>query len=212
MVVGSPVGVKRLGGGREGPSAALGQAVQPAFDALQRATVRQRDEQRVVARDRARRPRASGPCRARRRWRGRSPAAFAGRAAARPRGSRAAGRTGACLRRSSPDVSASMRRGGKRIRGRAVARDLDQPELRDVPADRRLGRTEAALAQCGRELKLGPDRALGDEVADRSLAELLHHLHAATLSARARRSARPPRARTGRGRRRRANGSAGSRA
>ncbi len=54
MVVALPGGCQKAW---RGPgtvaSAALGQAVQPAFDALQRATVRQRDEERVVARDRA---------------------------------------------------------------------------------------------------------------------------------------------------------------
>ena len=60
-----------------------------------------------------------------------------------------------------------------------LAAGLDEPELRDVAADRRLGRPEAALAERGGQLLLGPDRALVDEVADRPLAELLHDLHGA---------------------------------
>ena len=82
-------------------------------------------------------------------------------------------------RRSSPDVSASIEARRQGVRRRALARDLDQPELGDVAADRRLGRPEAALAEGGGELLLGPDRALVDEVADRPLAELLHDLHRA---------------------------------
>ena len=43
---------------------------------------------------------------------------------------------------------------------RPLAVDLDQAELGDVAADRRLGRLEAALAEGGGELLLGPDGAL----------------------------------------------------
>ena len=63
-----------------------------------------------------------------------------------------------------------------------LAAGLDQAQLRDVAADRRLGRPEAALAERGRELLLRPDRALVDEVPDCSLAELLHDLHGASPS------------------------------
>ena len=58
-----------------------------------------------------------------------------------------------------------------------LARDLDQPELGDVAADRGLGRAESTLAQRGGQLLLGADRPLVDQVADRPLAELLHDLH-----------------------------------
>ncbi len=58
-----------------------------------------------------------------------------------------------------------------------IAVDLDQLQLGDVAADRRLRRPEAAVAERGGELLLGPDRPLLHEVADRPLAELLHHLH-----------------------------------
>ena len=52
-----------------------------------------------------------------------------------------------------------------------LAAGLDQAQLGDVAADRRLGRPEAALAERGGELLLRPDRPLGDQVADRPLAE-----------------------------------------
>ena len=58
--------------------------------------------------------------------------------------------------------------------------ELDQAELGDVAADRRLGGLEAALAEGGGQLLLGPDDPLVDEVPDGPLAELLHHLHRVT--------------------------------
>ena len=79
---------------------------------------------------------------------------------ARPRGARRAGRGGACAggpRRSSRPRSAAA---GARRRPVPSRLDLDQPELGHVAADRRLGRPEAALAQGGGQLLLGPDRAL----------------------------------------------------
>ena len=48
----------------------------------------------------------------------------------------------------------------ERVGGGALAGDLDQAQFGDVARDRRLGRPEAALAEGGRQLLLGPDRAL----------------------------------------------------
>ena len=88
------------------------------------------------------------------------------------------GRSASSLRRrSSPEVSASIEPRRQRVRLRPLAADLDEPELGDVAADRRLGRPEATLAQGRGKLLLGPDRALLEQVADRPLAELLHDLH-----------------------------------
>ena len=57
-----------------------------------------------------------------------------------------------------------------------VGKPVDQ--LGDVPADRRLRGLEATLTERGRQLLLGADGALLDEVTHRLLAQLLHHLHA----------------------------------
>ena len=88
--------------------------------------------------------------------------------------------------------------GRDRVGLHAVAGRLDQAQLGDVAADRRLGRAEAALAEGGGELLLGADRALLHEVADRALAELLHDLHGiAVPTGPGTRRGRPRRARAG---------------
>ena len=139
----------------------LGQAEQAALDPLQRAAVRERHEQRVVAGDRARDLRPARPVerggdrvgRARQRAQDEQQAGFVeldrqvGEQLAQPV---LAGRLG---------LDQARRQGVGR---RALARDLDEAELGDVAADRRLGRPEASLAQRGGELLLGPDRALVD--------------------------------------------------
>ena len=86
-------------------------------------------------------------------------------------------------RRAEPVLAGDLRVAEARrqhVGGAALAAALAEPELRDVAADRRLGGPEAPLAEGGRELLLGADRALLDQVADRALAELLHHLHRIT--------------------------------
>ena len=106
--------------------------------------------------------------------------------------------------RSSPLVSASRSRWGMRVGLGAAPAGLGRAQLRDVPADRRLGRPEPALPQGRRQLLLGPDGALLHEVPDRPLAELLHDLHrsASPPYREQERRARPPRARSGTSRRR----------
>ena len=59
----------------------------------------------------------------------------------------------------------------------AVLAGLEQTQLRHVPADRGLRCPEAALAKGGRQLLLGADGALRQQVADLALSELLHYLH-----------------------------------
>ena len=86
-------------------------------------------------------------------------------------------------RRSSPLASVSDEPRREGVGDGPLAADLDEAELGDVAADRGLGGPEAAFAEGGRQLLLGPDRALLDEVPDGPLAELLHDLHrAASLS------------------------------
>jgi len=57
----------------------------------------------------------------------------------------------------------------RRRRGRSP-RDLDEPELGDVTADRRLGHREAALDEALGKLLLAGDRLEDDDFADRPLA------------------------------------------
>ena len=56
----------------------------------------------------------------------------------------------------------------------AVSRLLDQPQLRDVPGDRRLGGAEPALAQSASELLLVVERLAVDELENDGLAACLH--------------------------------------
>ena len=74
----------------------------------------------------------------------------------------------------------------QRVGRRALAADLDEPELGDVAADGRLGRAESALPKRRGELELRPYQPLRDEVADGPLTELLHDLHRTAVSVRAR--------------------------
>src|SRR4051794_1746129 len=78
-----------------------------------------------------------------------------------------------------------------------LAAGLHEPQLRDIAADRRLGRPESSFPERGCQLLLRPDRALVDEVADCPLAGLLHDLHRLGPTG-GRRRARPPRGRSGR--------------
>ena len=54
---------------------------------------------------------------------------------------------------------------------------LDEAQLGDVAADRRLGGTEAAIPQRGRKFLLRADRLPAQKVADLALAQLLHYFH-----------------------------------
>jgi hypothetical protein len=156
----------------------LGQPDQSTLDALERAPVREGDEQRIVAGDRAR---DLGP--------------------ARPVEGGCDGMGGTRQRaqdQQQPGVVDLQRQVGQelaeavlagrlrfdeprrqRVRGRPFARDLDQAKLGDVARDGGLGGPEATLAERGRELLLGPDGALVHEIPDRTLPELLHDLHGA---------------------------------
>ena len=154
----------------------LAARIEPALDPLERATVRERHEQRVVAGDRAR---DLGPACPVERRRDR-----VGRPRQRPDDEEQPGLVDLDREVGQELAEAVLaRRLGldearrKGVGGGPLAGDLDQPELGDVAGDRRLGRPEAPLAEARGELLLGPDRPLVDEVADRPLAELLHHLH-----------------------------------
>jgi hypothetical protein len=73
--------------------------------------------------------------------------------------------------------------GWQRVGGGPLAVELDESKLGDVPRDRRLGRPEASFPECCGELLLCPDRPLVDEIPDRALAELFHHLHRRVIPA-----------------------------
>ena len=184
--------------------------IEPTLDSLQRSPVRHRHEEGVVAGDRARhlgpaspvQGRRDGVRRARQRAQDEQEPGLVdlerqvGQELAQ---AVLAGRLG---------LDESRRQG---VRGRALARHLDEAEFGDVAADGRLGRAEATVTEGGGQLLLGPQRTLVDEVADRSLPELLHDFHRSrpTPGPRGRpRRARP--ARSDRRRRCRAIASAGS--
>ena len=137
------------------------EAHQALPDALQRAPVGERDEQRVVAGDAARPPPASARGRAPPRWRARVPGTVRTTSSS-PAWRTSTGRSCSSLpRRSSPLCSTvvdALR--AARTPGTPSRATLDQPQLGDVAADRRLGGPEAPLAQRRRELLLGPDRPL----------------------------------------------------
>ena len=164
---------RRLFASRRAPGAERPPASAPAGPGRRRTRCRRRRS--------SPRPRASGRDRAPPRSRGPSRAASSRRAAGRPRGPRPAARASSARSRSSPDVSASTQPGRQRVGLGPVRGRLDEPELGDVAARSSPGSSGSRARGAPRRAPAGSGSGAVDEVADRPLAELLHHLHRASV-------------------------------